>query len=162
MPASNPRTLYGVIVVLVALLVIVSSIAGLYYVQYTQELAANSTYAQQLKAANVTFNANLLLDYGNGTKTWYNSTKVLPGTNVYLETQIVTDGRINSTWYPQYSEHLVTAIFNVGSTSSLYWLLYSYNRTASWQQTQVGPDLLQATNNSVYAWIYCGSNCTAP
>jgi hypothetical protein len=162
MSANRSRTLYGVIVVLVALLVIASSIAGLYYVQYTQELAANSTYVQQLKAANVTYNANLLLDYGNGTRTWFNNTKVLPGTNVYIETQIVTGGRINATWYPQYSSHFVTAIFNVGSTSSLYWLLYTYNKTAAWQQAPVGPDGLQAYNNSVYVWIYCGSNCTAP
>ncbi len=145
-----------------ALLVIVSAIAGFYYVQYTQELAANSTYVQQLKAANASYNANMLLDYGNGTKTWYNNTKVLPGTNVYIETQIVTGGRLNATWDPQYSEHLVTAIFNLGDTSSLYWLLYGYNITASWQQTSVGADDLQATNNSIYAWIYCGANCTAP
>ena len=159
---SKQRTLYGVIVVLVALLVIVSSLAGLYYVQYNQELASNSTYVQQLKAANVYYLGNLLFDYGNGTKTWFNNTKLSPGTNVYVETQIVTGGRVNATYYPSFSSHLVTSIFNLGNTNSLYWLLYSYNKSASWQMTAVGPDELQAFNNSVYGWIYCGANCTAP
>src|SRR4029077_1253401 len=100
---SKQRTLYGVIVVLVALLAIVSSFAGLYYVQYNQQLAANSTYVQQLKAVNVNYLSNLLFDFGNGTKTWFNNTKLSPGTNVYVETQIVTGGRVNATYYPSFS-----------------------------------------------------------
>jgi hypothetical protein len=159
---SKSRTLYGVIVVLVALLVIVSSIAGLYFVQYNQEVSANSTYIQQLKGANVKYLSYILFDYGNGTRSWYNNTRLQPETNLYVATQIITNGNVNATYYPQYSSHFVTAIFNLGNTKSLYWLLWTYNRTASWQEAQLGPDALQAYNGSVYAWIYCGSNCTAP
>ncbi|MDA4131359.1 MAG: hypothetical protein OK457_11365 [Thaumarchaeota archaeon] len=162
MSGTKSRTLYGVITLLVALVILASSLAGLYYYQYNQELSVNSTYIQQLKNANVYYYSNMLIDYGNGTRTWFNNTKLQPGTNVYIETQILSNGLVNATWYPQYSSHFVTAIFNLGDTKTMNWLLWTYNKTASWQMAQVGPDGLQATNGSIFAWSYCGSNCTAP
>jgi len=161
--ANRPsRNLYAAITVLVALLVIVSTIAGLYYSEFSQASAQNSTYVSELNRLDVKYISSVLIDYGNGTKVWYNSTNVQPGTNLYVETQVITGGQINATYYAQYQSHLVTAINNVEDTSSLYWLLWTYNKTALWQQAQVGPDLLPMNNESVYAWSYCGANCTQP
>jgi len=159
---SQSRNLYSVIVVLVALIVIVSTIAGLYYYQYGQAVSENSTYVQELNKLNVKYFSDILLDYGNGTKAWNNVTNVQPGTNLYVETQIITGGNINATYYPQYQSHLVTAINNVGSTISMYWFLWTYNLTASWQQASLGPDEIPVSNNSVFAWSFCGGNCTSP
>jgi hypothetical protein len=159
---TQSRSFYGLIAVLVAIIVIVSSFAGLYYYQYGQVSSENSTYVSELNQLNVKYLSNLLIDYGNGTRTWYNTTNVQPGTNLYVETQIITKGEINATYYPQYQSHLVTAIFNVGNTNTIYWLLWTYNKTASWQQAPVGPDELPVTNDSIFAWSYCRGNCTSP
>jgi hypothetical protein len=160
--ARPARGLYIVVVVLVGLLVIVSTIAGLYYYQYSQAEAQNSTYVTELNRANVRYLSNIFVDYGNGTKHWYNVTNVEPGTNLYVETEVVSGGNVNSTYYPQYQSHLVTAINGVGNTNSLYWLLWTYNRTSMWQEAASGPDLLPVSNNSIFAWSYCGANCTQP
>jgi hypothetical protein len=156
------RSFYGIFAVLVALLIITSSIAGLYYYQYTQAEALNSTYVSQLKQLNVKYNSNIFVDYGNGTSHWYNVTNVQPGSNLYVETEIIANGQVNATYYPEYESHLVTAINNVGNTNSLYWLLWTYNKTALWQMASTGPDLLPVTNNSIFAWSYCGANCSQP
>ena len=156
------KTLYGIIALLIAILVVVSGVAALYYYQYSQAETANQTYVQQLKQLNVKYLSNILFDYGNGTQTWYNNTKVDPGWNLYVTTQLITNGNMNATYYPQYSSHFVTSIYNVANTKTEYWLIWTYNATASWQMAQVGPDQLQMYNESVYAWTYCGSNCTAP
>ena len=156
------RSFYGILAVLVALLIIVTSIAGLYYYQYSQAEAQNSTYVSQLKQLNVKYDSNIFVDYGNGTSHWYNVTNVQPGSNLYVETEIIANGQVNATYYPEYESHLVTAINNVGNTNSLYWLLWTYNKTASWQMASTGPDLLPVTNNSIFAWSYCGANCSQP
>jgi len=156
------RSFYGILAVLVALLIIVTSIAGLYYYQYSQAEAQNSTYVSQLKQLNVKYDSNIFVDYGNGTSHWYNVTNVQPGTNLYVETEIIANGQVNATYYPEYESHLVTAINNVGNTNSLYWLLWTYNKTSLWQMASTGPDLLPVTNNSIFAWSYCGANCSQP
>ncbi len=156
------KTLYGIIALLVAVVVIVSSVAGFYFYQNSQTESANQAYARQLRQLNVQYTSAVLIDYGNGTKTWYNDTKVEPGWNLYVLTQIITNGHLNATYYPQYGSHFVTAIYNVANTKNEYWLLWTYNSTSSWQMPQVGADQLQIYNGSVYAWTFCGSNCSPP
>jgi hypothetical protein len=159
---TRTRALYGIIVVLVALFVIASSVAGLYYLQYSRASYENSAYAQELKALGAENTPRILFDYGNGTKAWYNSTRFQPGTNLYVATQVLAGGEVNATYYPQYSEHFVTSIFDVANSGDRYWGIWTYNSTASWQSASVGPDDLPILNDSVYAWVYCSSNCTAP
>lgn len=156
------RTLYGIIALLLAFVLIFSGVAALYYYRYNQAEYANQTYVQQLKQLNVKYFSNILTDYGNGTKTWHNDTKVEPGWNLYVTTQVITSGHVNATYYPQYGSHFVTAIYNLANTKDRYWLLWTYNATASWQMAQAGPDQLPMYNGSVYAWTYCGADCAKP
>ena len=86
------RTLYGIITVLVAVVIIASSLAGLYYYQYSIAASENSTYANQLKAIGVEYSTDILMGYGNGTWHWYNDTRIEPGSNLYGAT-IVATGR---------------------------------------------------------------------
>jgi hypothetical protein len=149
-----------VIVVLVALLVIVSGVAGLYYYQYTQASSLNSTYVQKLKSLNVEYTTDVLIGYGNGTWKWYNDTYVPPGSNFYAATVIATNGNVNSTCC-EYGSHLVTGIGGVQSTSTTYWWIWIYtptNTTSPWQTAPVGPDELAISNDSsIFAWTFCGS-----
>jgi hypothetical protein len=154
--AIQVRTLYGVIAVLVAIVIIVSSVGGLYYVKYASVSSNNSIYLKQLDQLGVKYTPNILIDYGNGTSTWYNDTALAPGSNLYTATVLVTNGNVNASFSEQYQEHFVTGIGGVGNTNTEFWWLWTYNSTASWQTAMVGPDDLPITNGVVYAWAFCG------
>ncbi len=109
------------------------------------------------KASSITYSVNLRLDFGNGTKRWYNGTAIQPGWNAYIVTLLAMNGKVQATWYPSYGEHFVTAIGGVQNNprASQGWLLWTWNSTARWKQTSVGPDLLPMYNGSVFAWTFC-------
>lgn len=155
---TNSRTLISVIVVLLAALLVSSTFAGYYLLKYEQAQDDSNLYLTELKSASSStpITMNLMLDFGNGTHIWYNGTVVQPGWNVYLATVDVTKGNMNSTWYPSYGEHIVTAIDGVVDAQNESWFIWSYNSSSSWQVAQTGADLLPASAGSVYAWSYCG------
>ena len=132
------KTLYGVIAVLIAMLIIVSSVGGLYYVKYSQVSSDNSIYLRQLNQLNVKYDADILIDYGNGTYTWYNDTSVQPGSNLYTTTVLVTNGYVNATCC-EFGSHFVTGIDGVQNSNSESWWLWTYNETASWQVARSRP-----------------------
>lgn len=115
-----------------------------------------SQYLSLRPAKSSLYSADILIDFGNGTRHWYNGTQVQPGWNMYVATVVLTNGNLQAQWYPQYQEHFVTGIDGISSTKSLYWFLWTYNSTASWQVVQVGADELPVYNGSASAWTYCG------
>lgn len=116
-----------------------------------QELAASGGKA-------LTYQVHMLVDYGNGTKTWYNDTRVQPGWNGYIVTLVLLNGSVDALWYPQYGEHLVTGIGGVNDTQSETWFVITYSRAASWQAAQVGVDDIPMGNGTVFAWAFCAEN----
>ena len=164
--AVQTKTLYGVIAVLVAIVIIVSSVGGLYYVEYVSESSDNSIYVNQLDKLGVKYTPNILIDFGNGTSTWYNDTSLAPGSNMYTATVLIMNGNVNATYSEEYQEHFVNGMGGVEDTNSEYWWLWTYNSTASWQPSPVGADYLPITNGVVYAWTFCeitgtgNPNCT--
>jgi len=162
MADQGRRTLFGVVVVLLAFMLLLAGTTAYYYYLFDQASSQNQAYIQQLRQLNVKYSSSILFDFGNGTRQWYNDTRLEPGWNLYVATQVIADGRMNATYYPQYSAHLVTSIYNIADTKSEYWLIWTYNKTTSWQMAQVGADQLSIHNGSVYAWTYCGSSCVAP
>lgn len=155
--SANPKILYGVIVVLVAIVIIVSSVGSLYYAKYTQVSSENSIYVSQLHQIGMKYTPNILIDYNNGTYAWYNDTSMVPGSNLYAATVLIMDGNVNATYNSEYGEHLVTGIGGLESTNAQFWWLWTYNITASWQPASMGADQLPITNGVVYAWTFCGA-----
>ena len=205
------------VTVLIALLIITSSLGTFYYFQLGGEIRSKNQYINELKAANDNYNrlasqydsaltmynetlslivrvvavvntsqpiyqqasaelsrlwisylglrpatsslytTNVLLDFGNGTRQWYNNTQVQPGWNMYIETVVITKGNMQAIWYPQYQEHLVSVIEGIPNSKGESWWLWVHNETAGWQAAQVGADMLPVYNGSVFAWTYCGS-----
>ncbi len=143
--------------VLVAVIVIVSGIAALYYFQYNQVESMNRSYVTELNKLNVKYVTNVLIDYGNGSKNWYNATRIQPGWNLYTVALLVTNGNVNATCC-EFGSHFVEGINGVQSTKTTYWWLWTYNSTALWQTAQVGPDEITVQNNTVFGWTFCGSN----
>lgn len=129
------------------------------YRQASLELSSLWRTYQNLNPASASLLHNsVLFDYGNGTRTWFNNTAIEAGWNLYIETVVLAKGHVAAQWYPQYSAHFVTGIAGVSNTNTKYWFLWSYNKTASWQVSQVGADSILVTSGSVYAWTYCGSD----
>ncbi|MCL4355901.1 MAG: hypothetical protein JRN56_00285 [Nitrososphaerota archaeon] len=105
-----------------------------------------------------TYEVNMLVDYGNGTRVWYNDTRAQPGWNGYLVTLVLLNGDVQATWYPQYGEHYVTGIGGVSNTQDKFWFLITANQTGSWQVAQYGADQIHVVNGTTFAWIYCPEN----
>ncbi len=128
------------------------------YQQATKELSQLwSSYLKLKPASSSVYAARVLFDFGNGTRRWYNSTQIQPGWNLYIATVLLTNGNLQATWYPQYQEHFVYGIDGVANSKTMFWFLWTYNKTASWQVAQVGADDLPVYNGSTFAWTYCGS-----
>ncbi len=215
----SPKTVYGVVAILLAGLIITSTFGVYYYDQFGQESQVENHYVSDLSGATTQYNqlasrynsslslynqtlsllagtvgavntslpiyaqasaqlsglwssylklkpqsahvysADVLFNFGNGTRHWYNDTQVQPGWNLYTTTVVLTGGDMQATWYPSFGEHLVNAIDGVAGTETNYWLVWTYNSTASWQQASVGADLLPVYNGSVFAWTLCGQTC---
>jgi hypothetical protein len=156
---ANPRTLTTIIIILIAALLISTTFAGYYLLQYQQAQTNSNLYLKELKQS-APLTTDILLDFGNGTSTWYNGTVVQPGWNVYLATVEITHGNMNTTWYPQYGEHLINGIDGVQGNQSDSWFLWSYNTTSSWQLAQTGADQIPAPSGSVFGWSYCETSPT--
>ena len=119
-----------------------------------------SRYLSLKPAASSLYSADVLIDFGNGTRLWYNDTEVQPGWNAYVETVVLSHGDLKALWYPEFQEHLVSSIDGVSDSPTMSWFLWTYNETASWQASPVGADLVPVDNGSVLAWTYCGENAS--
>ena len=129
------------------------------YKQASIELSTLWQTYQTLRPVSSTLLRNsMLFDYGNGTLKWYNNTAIDAGWNLYVETVVLNRGNLNAQWYPQYGEHLVNGIAGISNTATRYWFLWSYNKTAGWQPSQVGADSILVTSGSVYGWTFCAAD----
>ena len=101
--------------------------------------------------------ANFLIDFGNGSRVWYNDTSTQPGWNLYIATLVITDGNVNATWYPSYGEHLVNGILGKTSSGSRFWFAWSL-ADSKWELSSTGADQVTIYNGSSYAWSLCDTN----
>lgn len=208
---------YGVVALLLALLVISSSVALLYYGQYQGQVAMNQNRVSELDAALASYrslqgsynlslgdlrttlsllsdavgnlntstpayinasrdlsslwssyqrlasvggwkaqvySASVLIDFGNGTRSWYNKTSALPGWDAYVMTVVLLGGNVQAAWYPQYGEHFVTGVDGVEQTSTESWFVWEFG-PGGWTAAQTGADAIQVNNGTIIAWALC-------
>jgi len=112
-----------------------------------------SKYLSLKPARSSLYESSILLEFGNGTKVWFNNTLVQPGWNMYTELVVLTHGNLQAQWYPQFGEHLA------GSPTTS-WFVWTFNSTAAWQPAPVGADLLPVYNGSVFAVTLCAETPT--
>ncbi|MGH9920647.1 MAG: hypothetical protein ACRD6W_17480, partial [Nitrososphaerales archaeon] len=55
-------------------------------------------YLSLKPASSSLYAADILIDFGNGTKLWYNDTQVQPGWNTYVETVLLSHGDLQAQW----------------------------------------------------------------
>jgi hypothetical protein len=129
------------------------------YVRASDQISALWNSYQELAKVNgnkvLTYGVRMLIDYGNGTSKWYNDTSIQPGWNAYVVSVVIFNGRVQSTWYPSYGEHLIEGINGVASGQSDSWFLWT-GQKGGWEVSQMGADALQVYNGTVVAWTLCG------
>ncbi|MEM3684123.1 MAG: DUF4430 domain-containing protein [Conexivisphaerales archaeon] len=126
------------------------------YANISQELPLLWKEYQRLYASVAELpKADILVEFGNGTRIWYNVT-YQPGWNLYIATLVALNGKIDAIYYPSFGEHFVTGIAGVENNQTASWFLWTYN--GSWQMANVGADDIIVSSGSSYAWTFCTYN----
>ena len=103
---------------------------------------------------------NTIFNYGNGTITWFNKTRVSESWNFYNLTVFLTYGRVHSQAFPDLqNEHQVLGINGIEQNSTDYWSLWKYCPSYNaWAWSPVGADRISLSNNGIYGWYYQNQN----
>jgi hypothetical protein len=99
------------------------------------------------------FPVDVLLDYGNGTRTWSTCILSTPGYDTAFNATQVAADTLNYT----VSEYgvFVDAINGVWGNSTHWWALFFWNFTSgNWTSSPVGADQLVLSDGDMIAWFY--------
>ncbi|MER3601440.1 MAG: hypothetical protein C4339_01850 [Nitrososphaerota archaeon] len=135
--------------------------------QYAQLVSLLQNISATYRALRLNISVSLLIDYGNGTRAWFNGTSVSLGASFYDLTLLITGGNVNASWYPQYGSHFVLAINGVGAPGNpftkkgWYWISWVFTG-GRWQMQPVGPDLFLLDDGMIVAWKYEGPPYDTP
>ncbi len=100
------------------------------------------------------YEVHLLVDFGNGTRRWFNNTSIQPGWNGYVATLVLLNGNVQASWYPQYGEHFVTGVDGMSQTSTASWFFWDFSG-GNWTLALTGADGLMVDNSTSIAWTLC-------
>ena len=133
---------FTVSLALISALVLTSGLTFYYYSRY---VTAEKQYLDTLSSLNeVSYKVNILINYGNGTKRWYNQTTIPIGWSFLNATLKATEGKVEGTWYP--FGVFVTSINGVRGTGQQFWLWFHWDKAkgkwlpcAEAGQAAVGP-----------------------
>jgi hypothetical protein len=145
--------------VLVSALVITSELSVHFYAQY---VIAEEKYTNTLLSLkDVSYEVNLLINYNNGTKRWYNQTIVPIGYSLFNATIKITDGQVEGSW----SDFgvFVTAINGVQGSGPEYWLWFRWDETENrWMSGATGPNSHIITQGETAAWLLTNDWAATP
>ncbi|MEM2583904.1 MAG: hypothetical protein QXP99_00010, partial [Thermoproteota archaeon] len=110
------------------------------------------TYSELLKSVEgITNRVNILIKYENGTKTWFNNTRIPVGWSLFNATVYLTNGRVNYQSFP--FGIFVLGINGVNSHDSYYWIWYRWNPVEKdWMLGETGCDSYFLKDGDVLAW----------
>jgi hypothetical protein len=127
-----------------------STTLGVYY--YT-EYDKNLRFAQDLrqKLGEVSLSVNLAIDYGNGTRIWYNATIIPLGATVFNATARVVAAEHD----PQFGPSFIVAINGVrqNESQSLYWIWWIWDETQNkWTPGPIANNEYTLSNGQNVIW----------
>jgi hypothetical protein len=99
-----------------------------------------------------------LINYGNGTSTWYNETNVPASSNFYNLTVSIAYGNVVAQYYPTLNAHYIISINGVSNNNDgihcdVCWTLWVYCKgDRAWSVSLLGADLITLKNGDVLAW----------
>jgi len=138
------------------LALVLTSYGAIYFSQQVSTLQSQNDYLR-IRLGSVSETVNVGIDFGNGTRLWYNDTYVPVGSSVFNATYISTGGRLTTQVYSfgNVSEVFVTGILGVSGNSSSFWLWFYFdNSTHQWIEAQVGARAFLVAQGGTYLWNY--------
>jgi len=133
---------------LIAMLVMSVSVAFYYYSAYNNLEQNYNRLLSDLRE--VTNSVNLLVEFNNGTKVWYNGTLVPIGWSLFNLT-LRAIGEVE--YQTIYGSVLITEIMGKRSSGSFFWLWYSWNSSSKdWDLGMVGADQYVLHEGDTLAW----------
>ena len=126
-------------------------------------LTGCSDGTEDSKAAIVTVKASMLVQSEEATPEWFRGIEIPEGTDAYALTNIVTEGNIKSTFYPEYKSHFVEGIKGVENSPPYYWMIYMWNEaTVKWEPLPVASDFFSVKDGHTFAWHYTDTSKSGP
>lgn len=101
------------------------------------------------------FSVDVLLDYGNGTSTWYTGVLSTPGNDTMYNATQMTTASLNVTWFGD--DIFVDAINKVWNnwTTGQWWAAFVWNYSSnSWETLNVACNKHQLSEADMVAWFY--------
>ena len=100
-----------------------------------------------------TIQISLCIDYGNGTREWFNNTSVPENCNLLNATKLVA--KVQYTYWPAYKASFVDVINGVPNKSSYFWMWYYWDAQENeWKLGPVGADRYVLKPHEVVMWRY--------
>ena len=128
---------------------------------YSNLVAVEERYDDTIESLDkISFNVDILFNYGNGTLVWHNDTRLPMGVNFYNVTVLVSDGRLGATYYPAYQSHFISSINGVGvgdDPDKLYWAWIAWffdEGLSEWVNYDVSADLIYPKEGDILAWYF--------
>jgi len=126
-------------------------------------LAGCSGGAEGRKAAMGTVKASMLVQSEEAKPEWFRGIEIPEGTDAYALTNIVTEGNIKSTFYPEYKSHFVEGIKGIENRPPYYWMIYMWNEaTEKWEPLPVASDFFSIKDGHTFAWHYTDTSKSGP
>lgn len=101
---------------------------------------------------------NLLIDFSNGTRLWFNNT-LLPYGSSLLNATLVKAQPVRYTVFPM--GIFVDEIMGVANARPWYWLWWKY-RDGRWVMGETGADAEKLRSGGIYAWKYSNTGSWPP
>ncbi len=141
------RSKWAIVALVLAIWALGASLfAGYYWLQY-------NSLSGQVSGLRIT--VNIGVDYGNGTRTYFNNTKAWTGETVLAVTDRVATVKTASSSFGIY----VTSINGKAASGNYGWTYWPWNSTGnSWDFAPVGANVYQiVTDGSTFLWYYQNS-----
>jgi len=131
---------------------IILGYASIYY--YNEAVKYQDLYNQaveNLKQLRTHMLVNVLIDYGNETREWYNETRILIGATLFDAIREIAKVNYTTSQFGVF----VTAINGKGGDPGYYWIWYIWNSTSTeWEIGPVAADGFTLHHGDIVAWRY--------
>jgi hypothetical protein len=136
---------------LLCIVILSSYFAAFYYTEHERYQQLYSKTLLELQRYEPYMFVNLLINYGNGSQVWHNSTLVSRQADLLNATRIVAEvGYTLGQWGA-----FVTHINDVGGDPNTFWVYYAWNSTStSWDYGLVPADLYILQEGEILSWTY--------
>jgi len=99
----------------------------------------------------LTSTVDIMIDYGNGTKTWFNDTRIIPGESLLNVTKDITDLEYTMSEFGAF----VSSINGIEGAKDNFWIWNYYED--GWKMGLTGADQKYLHEGDIVSWKYTDS-----